>query len=142
MDKGRCAKPRPTGAACHTAVDALASYAGQEDLELRHPQCAGYCAVRRCADAKPLGAACKTAAQCGPDARCAAGVCVAGTTAPAGAACTGGGCEPGTRCIADRCVAPQAKGAACRIDQECRGACVREAGADVGTCGTRCQLEL
>lgn len=142
MDAGRCLEPRPAGAPCHTAVDPLAGYVGDEEHARRHPQCAGYCALRRCADHKPIGGACKRTEECGRDAHCANGKCVAGAFAALGAPCSGGGCEPGARCVAGTCVSPKPKGAACRFDQECEAACVKPKGSSEGVCNPRCHLEL
>jgi hypothetical protein len=46
---GTCGTPRDEGAACGGSVDPLAVYARQNDYELHHPECRGWCNRRTCA---------------------------------------------------------------------------------------------
>lgn len=137
-DPGLCGPPLATGRMCSTAVDTLAVYARQDDLERTHPSCRGYCERNRCLDSLPLGGKCSNNAECGLGNRCGDGKCVAGSLAPEGASCLGGDCADGLRCTAGRCVAPKPLGAECTADTECRAGCSIPDGAARGTCATRC----
>src|SRR5262249_54705581 len=55
---GRCAPPRADGESCGTAVDTLATYTRDADLDARHPECQGHCARFRCAPRVTAGSAC------------------------------------------------------------------------------------
>jgi len=137
-DLGTCNPPGARGARCGTGADPLAAFARQADVDTTHPECAGYCALRRCADPVPAGAACRSPAACGPGALCVAGNCAPGQPAAAGEPCPAGACRDGARCVKDRCVAPRAEGEPCEQDAECRGACNRGDASAAGTCGMRC----
>ncbi len=133
-DKGTCGAPLQDGSDCARAVDALAAYAVQSDVDVTHPECAGACMRGKCRPIVALGGPCASSVECGKASRCAAGKCVEGKTAPLGGACSDGGCEPGARCASGTCTALFAEGAACSNDTECRGGCVKE----TGKCGMRC----
>lgn len=141
-DVGRCGPPLAAGEQCGMAVDALAAYTRMEQSEARHPECAGACSrLHRCM--KPLadGARCLRSSECQTGSRCGDGLCVPGAQGAASATCTGGSdCQEGLRCVQGRCLVPGSSGAACRSDFECRGGCVRAAGASSGLCAPRCDL--
>jgi hypothetical protein len=46
LDRGVCAQPKPAGASCGRALDALAAYLPHRESE--HPECAGACVNGRC----------------------------------------------------------------------------------------------
>jgi hypothetical protein len=117
-DLGACAAPLEPGGLCDTSVDPLVAFTRQTPRQ----QCAGLCERHRCATARGVGEACRVDAQCG-DGRCARDRCVAEPVGRAGAPCVPGGCESGLRCIDGTCATPASAGAACRSDQQCRGAC-------------------
>jgi hypothetical protein len=99
---GRCGPPLEARAACNLAIDALATMTGQDDLEQRHPACAGACIGRRCVDAVPAGGACRASPACGTGAHCIAGRCSAGPLPGPGQPCTDA-CAAGARCTDGRC---------------------------------------
>ncbi len=136
-EAGRCAPAGQLGHACRTAVDPLASFVGDETLEVTHPECRGWCERHRCVGFVAEAQACTSPSQCGPDRHCADRRCVAGARAEEGGACTGGGCADGTRCHQGRCIRPHADGA-CTSDFECAGACVKQLGAAEGRCAMDC----
>lgn len=133
---GVCGPPRPLGAACNRAVDPLAAYLRNDELDRERPECQGACVHNRCARPAAIGAECVSSAQCGPGRHCGGGVCVEGASGREGQPCTAGGCESGLRCVNGRCMTPAAGGAACGSDFECRGACLRGDGG--GRCGMDC----
>ncbi|GAC1606894.1 MAG: hypothetical protein NVS4B10_21610 [Myxococcales bacterium] len=135
MDAGRCGPPRGDGQACLTAVDPLAVYARQ-DLDARHPECAGYCGHRRCEPITAAGAACSIAPECPRGQHCDGKKCAQGEFAALGQACAGGTCAPGARCLQGKCAEPKADGASCTDDLECRGGCAPA----TRRCGMRCDL--
>jgi len=135
---GTCAPAAETGTGCGLAVDALAAFARQDEVERTHPECDGFCERHRCRARQPLGQECVSPSQCGPDRHCAAGKCVDGAHARRGEACTGGGCDAGDRCHQGKCITPAAAGASCASDFECRGACNKASGAATGTCAVAC----
>lgn len=137
-DAGVCRPPGGEGAYCNTGVDALAA-AGAQTLDA-HPECAGWCRSNRCQPATPVGKPCTTNAECGSQAHCDGKACRAGR-ALRGGSCADGGCADGLRCVGGSCIEPAGAGATCSSDLECRGACLREDGAD-GRCGMRCQRRL
>ena len=140
-DLGTCNPPGARGARCGTGADPLAAFARQADVDTTHPECAGYCALRRCADPQPAGAACKSHLACGPGALCIAGQCASGQAeqpAAAGEPCPAGACRDGARCLKGTCVAPRGEGEPCEQDAECRGACNPGDAGAAGTCGMRC----
>lgn len=138
--EGRCTEPAPDGSACRPQRDELAGLTGQDDiLAARHPICAGACQSRRCVPRVALGGACTSRAACGPAARCAAGVCVAGATAALGEPCDGGSpCAPGASCRDGHCAALKKTGEACAGPNECAASCVTPPGSREGLCGPRC----
>ena len=138
LDLGKCGPPKEKGQRCNSAVDVLASFARQDDVDRRHPECAGYCNRFQCADLVGLGEECKSPSSCGKN-RCVGGKCVEGTSSPAvGERCPEGMCAAGARCLKGTCAAPKAESDKCSDDAECRGSCVREDGGASGKCEKRC----
>jgi hypothetical protein len=131
-DVGTCGPPRAIGASCGTAVDPLAAFTLDTEIDRTHPECGGYCDRRHCVGALATGASCVSSASCGSRGRCAGGHCVASEAGAAGAPCTDGGCGRGLRCVRGRCVAPLASGQKCTQPFECRGGCKN------GSCGMDC----
>ncbi len=139
-DRGVCARAGGPGRACAIAVDVLATYTRQTDLDARHPECEGICQLHRCAPPMAEGAACRSTLQCGPGRFCVEGLCRAQSELPAGAKCSGGGCVAGLRCIGGQCAAPKPTGEPCANDFECRGACLKATPmAPAGQCGPYCR---
>lgn len=139
-DPGVCAPAGGPGRACAIAVDVLATYTRQTDLDTRHPECQGICQLHRCAPPIAEGSACRSALQCGPGRFCVEGVCKAQSDLPEGAQCTTGGCATGLRCVGGRCATPKPTGAVCSNDFECRGACLKATPtAPAGQCGPYCR---
>jgi hypothetical protein len=137
---GKCLPPKPTGMVCGGTVDTLAALTRQNRTVERHRECAGFCARPICIDALPLGGACKADGECGPDRRCLDGKCSDSPLPAAGKPCSGGQCAAGARCVKGSCLTPKEEGQVCEVDQECRGACDRPAGAAAGKCGKRCPV--
>ncbi len=133
---GVCAEPAPVGQSCGGSVDTLAAYTRQTD-ESAHPSCVGFCARGRCNALVGKGEACKADAQCGTSARCDRALCVAGPAPGLGEACSGS-CAPGGFCARGKCVALKRAGAPCTSPFECRAACNKPAGAQLGVCGMKC----
>lgn len=131
-DLGRCGEPLSQGKLCNTAVDPLAAYTRQDDLEDRHPACQGFCDRNRCYDAVPIGGECKVNVHCGRGHRCKDNKCIEDRFAKEGDACLGGECEPGLRCSQKKCAVPKAAGESCANDFDCRASCVS------GKCATSC----
>jgi hypothetical protein len=127
-DPGICGEPPPPGALCGTAVDTLAVYLRQDDVDRRHPACAdGFCDRARCVAYAGDGASCKASVQC------RSGRCVEGKCAAEGiAACSGGECAAGLRCISGTCSEPKSIGEPCGDHRECKSACIS------GKCATQC----
>ena len=127
-DPGVCGAPPPPGSLCGTAVDTLAVYTRQDDVDRQHPQCAeGFCDRARCVAFAEDGASCQASVQC------RSGRCVEGKCAEEGVAmCTGGECGSGTRCIAGSCREPKAIGDECSDHRECKSACIE------GECAMQC----
>jgi hypothetical protein len=113
-------------------VDPLAIYVRQDDIDTRHPNCAGYCDRNRCYDAVTAGGACTLNLQCGRDHRCKDGRCVAEAYAQLGEACQGADCAPGLRCAGKKCIVPKAIGESCANDFDCNAACID------GKCARNC----
>jgi hypothetical protein len=134
---GACAAPEGPGAACGRRFDLLTSYTGRA-VASAHPDCAGYCHRGMCANLVALGEACLTSSQCGPGRRCSAGTCTEGLFAELGAACSGSECPGGAVCLSGKCVALKEAGALCWSPFECRGWCIKKAGAEQGSCGMQC----
>jgi hypothetical protein len=131
-DLGKCGPPLPAGRLCNTAVDTLATYTRQDDLETRHPACQGFCDRNRCYDAVATGGECKVNVHCGKGNRCKDGRCIAQRFAALGELCLGGDCPPGTRCAGKKCMTPMNEGEKCVTDFECKGACIS------GKCAKSC----
>ena len=138
IDLGVCGPPKPAGQACNLAVDMLAVFTRQDDLDRAHPECQGYCSGRRCQTPPPEGGACKSDVQCGR-LRCEAGKCSAAPVPREGEACSVD-CAYGLRCVGGKCAAPRAEGAACGSDAECRGKCRAGDGGAGGTCAKTCSV--
>jgi hypothetical protein len=130
IDLGTCGPAKPAGKSCSLAVDMLAVFTRQDDLDRTHPECQGYCGGHRCETPPPEGGACKFDRQCGK-LRCEAGKCTASPLPREGEACSVE-CAYGLRCAGGKCAAPKAEGAACGSDAECRGKCTG------GTCAKLC----
>lgn len=79
---GQCGAPRDEDGACGASVDSLAAYVRQNDYELRHPECRGWCNGRRCAAAISRGARCVQSAQCTAGSSCTGRTCAAGWRQP------------------------------------------------------------
>jgi len=139
-DTGVCRKPSRAGYPCSLAVDTLAAVTRQDGLETHHPECAGYCGQRRCQELVELHGACAMNAACGPDRVCLGGSCEEGSLPAEGKPCAKGACAPGLHCEKGTCAAPKAEGAACKLDTECKGGCIRGDGGKEGTCGMKCGL--
>lgn len=131
-DLGKCGEPLIEGRLCNTAVDTLAAYTRQDDLELRHPACQGFCDRNRCYNAVALGGECKVNVHCGRGNRCVRGKCVDDPHAELGEECLGGDCAPGLRCSGKVCIVPKAAGEACSTEFDCLASCVD------GTCAQSC----
>jgi hypothetical protein len=135
IDVGTCGRPKPTGAACALANDMLSIFTRQEPIDRTHPECGGYCRVRKCTDAVPAGGACKADAECGRG-RCEKGACTMAPLPTVGQPCSVA-CAAGARCSSGVCTVAKAEGAACASDPECRGACVHDDGG-AGSCTKSC----
>ena len=136
---GRCGDPHADGGKCGGAVDSLASYTRQNDVDAKHPECTGYCDRGKCAALLPLGTKCKNGFQCGDGKLCVNDKCAVAAAGKLGDPCPGGACEPGILCIANKCVAKKATGAECKMDFECMGGCIKS-DAGKNTCGKKCDL--
>jgi hypothetical protein len=136
IDVGTCGHPQATGASCALAIDTLATFARQEPIDRAHPECTGYCRVRRCTDAVAVGGACKADAECGRG-RCEKGACTMAPLPAVGQPCSAT-CAAGARCSNGVCTAAKAEGASCDRDTECRGSCVHDAGGTAGSCTKSC----
>lgn len=134
---GVCVEPGVVGATCTGFVDTLVTYTRQIDYETRHPECVGFCRAGRCAAFVAVGGACSSSKQCGPGHHCVSGRCVDGPLPNIGEACSGTSCAVGV-CVEGKCVALKAAGEPCTSPFECQAACVKPAGAEVGTCGIQC----
>jgi hypothetical protein len=130
---GICGAPKTDGQACRLSVDALASFA-RDDEDIHHPECAGFCGHYKCAPRTAPGGACFMASECPGGQHCDGKNCAAGAAAGAGEKCVGGTCAEGLRCVAGTCAAPLAAGAACKKDAECVGGCIPA----THVCGQRC----
>ncbi len=156
---GKCA-PAGVGeeTSCGGTVDSLATYARQNDVDKRHPECKDRCIKHKCQKPVDDGGACLISNDCQDGMQClpAAGPkqkngqaprkCVAGK-APSkeGEPCPGDVCEGSFQCIRGKCTMKKAGGEACTDDFECRGGCLRDGGAagsngSKGTCGPRCDI--
>lgn len=138
-EPGHCREPGGDGALCGGATDPLAVYARQDNAEIDHPICAGFCDRSRCAASRAEGGACRANVECGLNGHCAGGRCVKGRHPKVGEPCTAGGCEPPARCIASVCRAPKPEGEACTLDDECRGGCVKGSEGATGVCQPVCE---
>jgi hypothetical protein len=129
---GACAKPLPDRALCGLAIDQLAGYVREVDVESHHPECVGRCLERHCNPAAALGADCKYSNACAAGAHCLNGKCSEKPLPPAGSPCDGNQCAQGARCFKGKCIEPKPESAACASNEECRGACVQ------GKCLPKC----
>jgi hypothetical protein len=136
IDVGTCGKPNPTGTSCALAIDTLATFTRQEPLDHAHPECTGYCRVRKCTDVVATGGACKMDAECGHG-RCEKGACTSAPLPAVGQPCSTS-CARGARCSSGTCTAAKPEGASCDRDTECRGSCVHDDGGTAGSCAKSC----
>jgi hypothetical protein len=134
---GTCEQASAEGA-CSLAVDPLAPFVLNADVDVTHPECVGRCDRHACGAALTLGAACTSAPPCGRGRRCAEGKCVDGAIGEVGQRCTGGGCAKGLRCQGGVCVHPAERGTPCSTDLDCRGGCIKRPSDKRGLCGSRC----
>jgi hypothetical protein len=141
-DAGTCRKPLGRGAPCSHGVDTLASYTGQISSDLRHPECAGFCAKRWCADAVALGGACLGSAECGAGRYCIDKKCAEGPLPEVGKPCRGGLCAEGARCVAGQCAPLGKEGDACERDADCASGCEKPKGSAKGKCVMKCWPSL
>jgi len=139
-DAGVCRKPSPSGYPCGIAVDTLAALARQDSFEAKHPECTAYCAQRRCQDPVPVGKACTSSLECGLGQGCFEGKCAERGVAREGEACAKATCAKDLRCIQGKCAQPKDEGAACTLDIECRGGCLKGDAGKGGTCGMKCRM--
>ena len=134
---GVCAGAKQQGA-CGGSVDVLATYTRDDDFDKRHPECTEVCGRRRCEPFAKPGGECKFDGACGPKAHCEKGKCAPGDVGKAGEPCVNGACARGSRCFKGTCALPQKEGDPCDEDAQCRGGCVKPAGAAQGTCAKEC----
>lgn len=135
---GVCAAPGAIGAPCGRAEDMLASYTRQTDMEIRHPECTGFCVAGSCTGFVALGGGCSSSRQCAPGQHCGSGHCREGAFSTSEETCTASSCAPDTTCKDGKCVALKAAGQPCTSPFECKAACNIPQGAKVGTCGMKC----
>jgi hypothetical protein len=145
-ESGRCSPARKTGEVCRTAVDPLAAFLRDDDAEVRHAECEGFCKRHRCVPRASAGQACLSNVECGPDDHCDGQTCVAGSKAKVGTPCAETGCEPGARCIDHLCQKPLPAGDKCTNPFSCAGACVAATSSSgarpkSGICGMGCDLK-
>src|SRR5581483_11578874 len=103
---GVCASPGGPGAACGGALDTLATYTRQTDVDARHPECDGFCLKGRCIGSVALGGECSSDRQCAPGAHCTSRRCVDGPRPKLGEACDGTSCDGALVCVDGRCAQP------------------------------------
>jgi hypothetical protein len=139
---GTCRKPVGKGGPCSHSVDTLASYTLQASSDLKHPECAGYCARRWCADTVPVGGACSVSVECGAGRYCIDKKCAEGPLPEAGKPCRGGLCAEGARCVAGQCAPLGKDGEACERDADCASGCEKPAGSAKGKCALKCWPSL
>ena len=137
VDLGTCGAPKAAGTSCNLAVDMLASFTRQDDVERDHPECQGQCFRTSCRDAFPSGAACTSDHPCGKG-RCVDGRCSSAPLPAVGEACSGGACAYGAGCVKGKCAVPRAEGETCDANAECRGHCERDDGGTAGKCQKAC----
>lgn len=135
--QGKCSPPLPARRVCNISTDSLAAFTGQDDLDRRHPECAGYCVRKLCADAVAVGARCVGSFECGPKAHCVAGKCAEGPLPGPGQACTDA-CAAGAHCAKGKCATAKTEGESCEEDAECRAHCERGDGGKAGQCARQC----
>jgi hypothetical protein len=136
VDFGACGAPKAARSPCNLAVDMLATFTRQDQLDRAHPECAGYCGHGRCEDRVAPGGTCSMDRACGQG-HCSAGKCTDKALPAAGSPCTDA-CAAGARCVKGQCAAPRSEGGACESDVECRGQCVRGDAGAVGACVKSC----
>ena len=134
---GKCGVGSADGEKCGGSADALAGYVRQNDIDVRHPECKGWCNRTKCAAKVPAGGPCSLGSACGEGMLCVTGKCTEAVPAAVGQPCPGDACANGALCIKGMCVAKKAVGAACTNDFECLGGCIKsDAGKSV--CGAKC----
>ncbi|APR82932.1 Hypothetical protein A7982_08281 [Minicystis rosea] len=138
IDMGKCGPAKEAKQACNLAVDMLATFTRQEQVNRDHPECEGHCVRARCETSIAEGGVCESDAVCGKG-HCAGGKCTSAPLPAVGEACTDS-CVPGARCFKGKCIAPHAEGEACSANEECRGACERGDGGATGRCLKSCAV--
>jgi hypothetical protein len=138
---GRCGPAGADEQRCNGSGDALAGFTRQNDVDVRHPECKGWCNRTKCAPLADAGAPCTLSMACGKGSLCALGKC-APLLPPGkvGEPCHGGECERGALCMHGKCVARKPSGAKCTTDFECLGGCNLNDAGTTGTCGRKCNL--
>jgi hypothetical protein len=156
---GTCALPKLPGELCGGTVDTLASYLRDGSLEKRHPECStAHCSRHRCAIGVGQEGPCQVSQDCAEGLQClptapVKKVAPKASAAPApprkcvrralpkeGEPCPGGVCAGDLVCVVNKCASRKAGGQDCANDVECRGGCMRSAGASKGKCGPRCDV--
>jgi hypothetical protein len=135
---GVCAPPAVAGASCGGALDTLATYARQTDLDTRHPECAGFCRRGRCVAFIALVGECSSDQQCAAGSHCASRRCVEGPRPKLGEACDGMTCEDALVCVEGRCSHAKKAGERCTQPFECEATCLSPQADEPGTCGMKC----
>jgi len=137
---GKCGTVQPDGERCGSTVDPLATFLRLGDMSRERPECTGYCHRFKCASFTAAGEACTISRECGEGSQCIAKKCVARKPSKLGEKCPGGSCAEGLECILGTCGTKKAAGAACTVDFECVGGCVKTSAAPkaVGVCGKKC----
>jgi hypothetical protein len=157
---GKCGPAGSNEESCGGTVDSLATYARQDDVDKRHPECKERCIKHKCqaavAENGPclITSDCQDGMQCLPSGAPAVRVglipkkCVAGKVpGKDGEVCPGGVCEGTLQCVHGKCANRKPAGEACTDDFECRGGCLKPDGGvssgdggTRGTCGPRCDI--
>jgi hypothetical protein len=136
IDVGTCAPPKADSLECNTAIDVLAAFTRQDDLDRAHPECVGYCARKQCKDLVPAGGACKSDIECGRG-RCEGGRCTSAPLPASGDPCVDA-CAYGAKCLKGKCAPPKGEGESCELGAQCRGSCAGADGGGAGTCAKAC----
>ncbi len=134
---GRCAPPQTPDTPCGTAPDPLAAYTRQDNTEVDHPVCQGYCRRFRCRSHHLPASPCKADIQCTKGHYCNGQRCIKGQPNTENSPCTGR-CTAPLRCVKSRCIRPKPQGAACLSSLECLGACEIPEGQTLGRCTMQC----
>ena len=137
---GRCGDAHSDAGRCGGTVDTLATYTRQNDIDTAHPECLGYCNRSKCSSFVTEGGSCTNGFQCGEGKLCVNGKCKTAAPGKLGEQCPGAACEKGAQCLENRCVAKRPAGAACTMDFECVGGCLKNNAGSKGICGKKCAL--